>query len=374
MTDLDFIQIALELAAQGAALVSPNPLVGAVVVKDGLIVGQGYHRYDELKHAEVWALEEAGPRARAATVYVNLEPCSYQGGGKRTPPCVQALLDVNVRRVVASMLDPNPRVNGNGFAQLRAAGVEVNVGLMEEQAQRLNEKYVKHVTTRMPFVHLKMACSLDGRIATRTGESQWITGEEARAASQSLRHEYDAILTGIGTVLKDDPLLTDRTQQLRRQPLLRAVLDAGLRMPLESRLAQTAHQLPLLVFTAQEAPAACQASLEALGASVVRVRALDGLLDLAAVLEELGRRQITGLIVEGGAEVAGSFIERRLVDKVTFFIAPKIIGGREAIPAIGGQGIKHLRDALHLRDVEVIRRGDDLEVTGYPRHPDRAIH
>ncbi len=373
MPDLDFIQIALELAAQGAARVSPNPLVGAVVVKDGQIVGRGYHRYDELKHAEVWAMEEAGPQARGATVYVNLEPCAYQGAGKRTPPCVQALLDTNVRRVVASMLDPNPRVNGNGFAQLRAAGVEVEVGLMEDQAQKLNEKYVKHITSRMPFVHLKMACSLDGRIATRTGESQWITGEEARAASQSLRHEYDAILTGIGTVLKDDPLLTDRTQQLRRQPLLRVVLDAGLRTPLRSRLAQSANDLPLLVFTTPDAPAASQASLEALGASVVRVDSQDGRLNLTAVLEELGRRQITGLIVEGGAEVAGSFIERRLVDKVTFFIAPKIIGGREATPAIGGQGIEHLRDALHLRDVEVIRRGDDLEVTGYPRHPDRAI-
>lgn len=366
MTDLDFIQIALELAAQGAARVSPNPLVGAVVVKDGLIVGQGYHRYDELKHAEVWALEQAGPQARGATVYVNLEPCAYQGAGKRTPPCVQALLDANVRRVVASMLDPNPRVNGNGFAQLRAAGIEVEVGLMETQAQRLNEKYVKHVTTQMPFVHLKMACSLDGRIATRTGESQWITGEEARAASQSLRHEYDAILTGIGTVLKDDPLLTDRTHQQRRRPLLRVILDASLRTPLASRLVQTANDLPLLVFTAQDASAARREALEALGASVVCVDSQAGQLDLTAVLEELGRRQITGLIVEGGAEVAGAFVERQLIDKVTFFIAPKIIGGREAKSAIGGQGIEYLRDALHLRDVDIIRRGDDLEVTGYP--------
>ncbi|MGH9843834.1 MAG: bifunctional diaminohydroxyphosphoribosylaminopyrimidine deaminase/5-amino-6-(5-phosphoribosylamino)uracil reductase RibD, partial [Blastocatellia bacterium] len=196
MDDLEFVQLAAQLAAQGAGLVSPNPLVGSVVVKDGQIVGRGYHRYDDLKHAEVWALEEAGENARGATVYVNLEPCSHQGSGKRTPPCVKALIDAGVRRVVASMVDPNPRVNGRGFDQLRAAGIEVTIGALEAEAQRLNEKFIKSVTTGLPFVHLKTACSLDGRIATRTGDSKWITGEAARAASQAMRHEYDAILVG----------------------------------------------------------------------------------------------------------------------------------------------------------------------------------
>ena len=370
-TDLDYIQQTLQLAAQGAALVSPNPLVGSIVVKDGEIIGRGYHRYADLKHAEVWALEEAGARARGATVYVNLEPCAHQGAGKRTPPCVQALIDAGVKHVVASMVDPNPKVNGRGFALLREAGIEVTSGLMEREAQQLNEKYAKFVTTGRPFVHLKTACSLDGRIATRTGEAKWITGEEARAASQSLRHDYDAILVGIGTVLADDPLLSDRTLQLRHRPLARVVLDSELRTPLTSQLIKTARELPLIIFTAKEqkkrGAAARQQALEEAGAVVVRVEAQAGRLNVASVLDEIGRRELTSLLVEGGAEVAASFIEQRLVDKITFFIAPKIIGGREAVPAIGGNGCEHLSDAFNLREVEVVRRGDDWEVTGYPK-------
>lgn len=374
MVDLDYIQQTLQLAAQGAALVSPNPLVGSVVVKNSKVIGRGYHRYADLKHAEAWALEEAGPLARGATVYVNLEPCAHKGEGKRTPPCVQALIDARVKRVVASMVDPNPKVNGRGFDMLREAGIEVVVGLMEREAQRLNEKYIKFVTTGRPFVHLKTACSLDGRIATRTGDTQWITGEEARAASQSLRHDYDAILVGVGTVLADDPLLSDRTQQLRHRPLTRVVLDATLRTPLSSQLVQTAAELPLIIFTAEaqkkrgaDNGAARGEALEQSGVAVVRTTASDGKLNLANVLDELGQREVTSLIVEGGAEVAASFIEQRLIDKVTFFIAPKIIGGRDAIPAIGGLGCERLSDALELREVEVVRRGDDWEVTGYPR-------
>lgn len=384
MTDLDYIQLTLQLAAQGTGLVSPNPLVGSVIVKDGEIVGRGFHRYDDLKHAEVWALEEAGERAQGATAYVNLEPCSHQGNGKRTPPCAQALINAGVRRVVASMVDPNPKVDGRGFEILREAGIEVEVGLMEREAKRLNEKYAKVVTTGRPFVHLKTACSLDGRIATRTGESKWITGDEARAASQELRHEYDAILVGVGTVLADDPMLSDRTNKPRRRPLTRAVLDAGLRTSPTSKLAQTAREYPLIVFTAErpedvrtysvtnpgyvegfDENLARQEMLEAVGAEIVRVSAHNGLLDLQSVLAELAERQLTSVIVEGGAEVAGSFIEQKLIDKVTFFFAPKIIGGREAFPAIGGRGIEHLSDALKLRDLEIRQCGEDLEVTGY---------
>jgi diaminohydroxyphosphoribosylaminopyrimidine deaminase/5-amino-6-(5-phosphoribosylamino)uracil reductase len=369
MTDLDYIQLTLQLAAQGAALVSPNPLVGSVVVRDGQVVGRGYHRYDELKHAEVWALEEAGPRACGATIYVNLEPCGHQGAGKRTPPCVQAVIEAGVKRVVASIVDPNPQVNGRGFARLREAGIEVEVGLMEGVARRLNEKYTKFVTTGRPFVHLKIACSLDGRIATRTGDARWITGEEARAASQMLRHDYDAIMVGIGTVLTDDPLLSDRTGQLRRRPLRRVLLDSGLRTPSTSQLVATARDLPLIIFTAEFGGGQSdrRRELEALGAEVVPVVADGGRLNLWHVLEELGRRQVTSLIAEGGAEVAGSLIEQRLVDKVTFFIAPQIIGGREAVPAVGGGGSERLSDALTLGEVELVRRGVDWEVTGYPK-------
>jgi diaminohydroxyphosphoribosylaminopyrimidine deaminase/5-amino-6-(5-phosphoribosylamino)uracil reductase len=382
MTDLEYIQLALQLAAQGAALVTPNPLVGSVVVKDGEIVGRGYHRYDDLKHAEVWALEEAGESARGSTVYVNLEPCSHQGPGKRTPPCIRALMDAGVKRVVASMVDPNPSVNGRGFELLREAGIEVAVGLMEREARRLNEKYVKFITTGLPFVHLKMAASLDGRIATRTGESKWITGEEARAASQRLRHEYDAILVGIGTVLADDPALTDRTREPRRRYLVRVLLDSKLRVSFESQLVMSADRWPLIVFTTEPvvdvkdfnnptdsiiSHMAEQMTLVNYGAEVVTVASRSGRPDLKAVLAELGRRQLTSLLVEGGAEVAASFIEQRLVDKVTLFIAPKIIGGRDALSGIGGSGIAKLSDALELEEVEVVRLGDDWEFTGYPK-------
>jgi diaminohydroxyphosphoribosylaminopyrimidine deaminase/5-amino-6-(5-phosphoribosylamino)uracil reductase len=382
MDDLVFVQLAIQLAAQGKGLVSPNPLVGSVVVKDGEIAGRGYHRYDDLKHAEVWALEEAGERARGATVYVNLEPCSHQGTGKRTPPCVKALIDAGVKRVVASMVDPNPQVNGRGFDQLRAAGIEVDVGVMEREARRLNEKFVKFVTTGLPFVHLKTACSLDGRIATRAGDSKWITGQEARAASQRLRHEYDAILVGIGTVLTDDPLLTDRTQLPRRRPLARIVLDSSLRIPLESQLVRTARDWPVIVFTAKREEARAGAfptlaqsfvpwktKLEALrefGVEVIRLEPDRGRLDLKTILSTLSGRNLSSVIVEGGAEAAGSFIAERLIDKATFFLAPKIIGGRDAVPAIGGEGIERLSGAIALGEVEVVRRGDDWEFTGYP--------
>jgi diaminohydroxyphosphoribosylaminopyrimidine deaminase / 5-amino-6-(5-phosphoribosylamino)uracil reductase len=382
MTDLDYIQQTLQLAAQGKGQVSPNPLVGSVVVKDGQVIGRGFHRYAELKHAEAWALEEAGDNARGATIYVNLEPCSHNGNGKRTPPCVEAILKAGIRRVVASMVDPNPKVNGRGFELLRAAGVAVSTGLMEREAKQLNEKYAKVVTTGLPFVHLKTACSLDGRIATKTGESKWITGEQARAAGQGLRHEYDAILVGINTVLSDDPLLTDRSGLLRYRPLVRVVLDAGLRIPPSSQLGKTAREIPLRVFAGDQeildgmgfsiytewgnSLEERKAKLESLGVKVVQV-AVDGAqLALKEVLRELAKHSLTSVLVEGGASVAASLIEQRLVDKISFFFAPKIIGGHEAKSAIEGEGIARLTDALELRDLIVTPRGSDLEITGYP--------
>jgi diaminohydroxyphosphoribosylaminopyrimidine deaminase/5-amino-6-(5-phosphoribosylamino)uracil reductase len=387
MTDLEYIQLTLELAAQGRGLVSPNPLVGSVIVKDGEIVGRGFHRYDEIRHAEAWALEEAGARARGATAYISLEPCSHDGAGKRTPPCVQALVNAGVKRVVAAMIDPNPQVNGRGLEMLRAAGIEASVGLMEKEAQRLNEKYARYVTTQMPFVHLKIACSLDGRIATRTGQSKWITGEEARAAAQALRHESDAILVGINTVLADDPLLTDRTGKPRHRPLTRVVLDAGLRTPISSQLVQTARAHPLIIFAAQEemvdnmgfpiyadsgdtAEERGQALISR-GVEVIRVGSDGGLLDLQQTLKTLAARSLTSVLVEGGAEVAASLIEQNLADKVSFFIAPIIIGGREAKTAIGGHGIEDLNCATQLREIEIRTHGRDLEITGYSSKAER---
>ena len=381
MTDLEYINQTLQLAVQGKSLVSPNPLVGSVVVKDGEIVGRGFHRYDDFKHAEVWALEEAGERAKGATIYVNLEPCSHHGNGKRTPPCVEAIIKSGVRRVVASMVDPNPKVNGRGFEMLRAAGIEVSVGVMEKESLLLNEKFVKVARTGLPFVHLKTACSLDGRIATRTGESQWITGEESRAASQQLRDEYDAILVGINTVLADDPMLTDRSGNPRHRPLTRIVLDAALRIPPTSKLVKTVRETPLLVFAANEeildgsgfdiytdwgnSIDARQKLMQSLGVEVVRVPVNGGQLQLLQVLKALTAHSLTSVIIEGGAAVAGSFVEQKLIDKVTFFFAPKIIGGFEAKSAIGGEGFAKLSEVLQLRDVVVTPRGGDFEMTGY---------
>ena len=374
MTDLDYIRMTLDLAAQGKSLVSPNPLVGSVIVKDDAIVGRGYHRYQQLKHAEVWALDEAGPQARDATVYVNLEPCSHDGAGKRTPPCVKALIEARVKRVVASLVDPNPRVNGRGFDQLREAGIDITVGVLEEEARKLNEKYLKFVTTGIPFVHLKVASSLDGRIATRTGESKWITNQHSREAGQGLRHEYDAILVGIGTVLADDPNLTDRTGRPRRNPLVRGVLDDALQIPLTSRLVATAAEVPVIVFTAR--PDSAQADwdnrrreLVRRGVTVVEVASDHERLHLGEVLERLAAHHVTSVLVEGGGAVTASFLEQGLVDKITFFIAPMIIGGLRAIPAIGGSGVERLADACRLTRLEVRQRADDLEITGYPRFP-----
>jgi diaminohydroxyphosphoribosylaminopyrimidine deaminase/5-amino-6-(5-phosphoribosylamino)uracil reductase len=382
MTETDFLRLTLELAAQGKGQVSPNPLVGSVIVRDGKVVGSGFHRYSEIKHAEVWALEEAGSLARGATAYVSLEPCSHNGEGKRTPPCVQALIDAGVQRVVAAMIDPNPKVNGRGFAMLRAAGIEVSTGLMKDEAERLNEKYIRYVTTRLPFVHLKTACSLDGRIATPTGESKWITGEAARRASQHLRGEYDVILTGIGTVLADDPLLSDRSGMPRHRPLMRVVLDAGLRIPPAAQIVRTASELPLIVFASQSemidsmgfpisrewgaTAEARQKVLESCGVIVIRVSSDGGRLNLTEVLQHLGRLSYSSVLVESGSDIAGSFIDGKLVDKMTFFIAPKIIGGRDALPAIGGQGVEHLAQVQHLKNVSFNRHGDDIEITGYP--------
>ncbi len=361
-TDEDYIRLALDLAASAKGEVSPNPLVGALVVKDGRIVGRGVHRYADVKHAEVLALEEAGEQARGATLYTNLEPCCHYG---RTPPCTEAIIRAGIVRVVASMKDPNPQVCGRGFEALRRAGIRVEVGLAEVEAHQLNEKFVRYITSGRPFVHLKIAMSLDGRIATASGHSRWITGEASRHAVQHLRYEYDALLVGIGTVLADDPELTLRLSRPRHRPLVRIVVDSHLRIPVTSKLVHTARQWPLWVFTT-DPPGEKAQLLREQGASVIAVPARDGRVDLLAVLEELGRREITSLLVEGGAEVFAAFLQQRLADKLTIFIAPKIIGGRHAIPAIGGADIATLDRALSVRIVNIGRSGEDIEITAYP--------
>jgi diaminohydroxyphosphoribosylaminopyrimidine deaminase / 5-amino-6-(5-phosphoribosylamino)uracil reductase len=363
-TDRRLMGRALALASQGVGQVSPGPLVGCVIARAGEVVGEGFYVYEQLKHAETYALEQADPRAKGATAYVSLEPHAHHG---RTTPCTDALIKAGIARVVAPIEDPNPKVSGKGFQHLRRAGVDVLVGLLAREAEKLNEKYLHFRRTGRPFVHLKLAASLDGKIATRTGDSRWITGPESRARVHELRSEYDAILVGAGTALADDPLLTDRSGRKRRRPLVRVLLDEQLTIGIGSRLVTTANEAPVLIFAGGLRDASIGDELEAHGIEVVRGGANANGRDLVAVLDELGRRELQSVLIEGGAGVAGHFLDAGLVNKVSFFLAPIIIGGRAAPNAIGGEGAEKLVDALELQDVEVIERGRDIEVTGYPK-------
>jgi diaminohydroxyphosphoribosylaminopyrimidine deaminase / 5-amino-6-(5-phosphoribosylamino)uracil reductase len=359
-TDRRMMARALELAAMGAGRVSPGPLVGCVVISPGgEVVGEGFYLYEEVKHAETTALQQAGEKARGGAAYVSLEPHAHYG---RTSPCTDALIAAGIKRVVAPIKDLNRQVSGKGFAHLRAAGIEVHTGLMAHEAERLNEKYLHYMGTGLPFVHLKLAVSLDGKIATRTGDSRWVAGEESRARVQELRHEYDAILVGAGTAAIDDPLLTDRSGFARRLPLVRIVLDNTLKLSTQSQLARTAAETPIIVFTTEAADPHKIKQLEEQNIEVVKS---DGR-DVLSVLEELGSRSLLSVLVEGGSGVAGTFMDAGLVNKVTFFIAPKIVGGREAPGAVGGVGVERMVDAIPLEDMEIVRRGLDVEITGYP--------
>jgi diaminohydroxyphosphoribosylaminopyrimidine deaminase / 5-amino-6-(5-phosphoribosylamino)uracil reductase len=358
-TDRQMMTRALALAARGTGQVSPGPLVGTVIVDaEGEVAGEGFYLYEQVQHAETIALAQAGERGRGGTAYVSLEPHAHQG---RTPACTDALIKAGIRRVVAPVDDPNPKVSGRGFAHLRAAGVEVCTGLLADQAARLNEAYMHYMRTGRPFVHLKLAVSLDGKVATRTGDSRWITGVEARARGHELRHRYDAIMVGGGTVRADDPLLTDRSGRKRRRPSVRVVLDQCLHTSPDSKLAQTANESPVLLFSGSVAEAPVISALQSRGVEVV-----NGKRELITVFDELGRRSLQSVLVEGGATLAGLLLDAHLVNKITFFIAPMIIGGQGAPSAIGSEGAQKIADALQLEHVEVERRGRDIEITGYP--------
>ena len=343
-TDRCMMARALDLAKQGVGQVSPGPLVGCVIVdSQGEIAGEGFYIFEELNHAETIALTIAGEKARGGTAYVSLEPHAHHG---RTPPCTDALIAAGIKRIVAPIEDLNPKVSGKGFAHLRAAGLAVETGLLAEEASQINEAYLHYMRTGRPFVHLKLAVSLDGKIATRTGDSRWVTGSESRARVHELRHACDAILVGAGTVAKDDPLLTDRSGLPRRRPLVRVVLDDKVGLSPESKLATTTFEAPVLVFGRSENTD--------LADKKIQIVSLDPS-DLCLVLDTLGRRSIQSVLVEGGPTVAGSFIDAGLVNKVSVFIAPKLIGG-----------VDRMSDALELQQVEVVQRGRDIEVTGYP--------
>jgi diaminohydroxyphosphoribosylaminopyrimidine deaminase/5-amino-6-(5-phosphoribosylamino)uracil reductase len=357
---MDYMKRALALTRKALGATSPNPAVGAVLVKEGQVIGEGFTQPPGQAHAEVVALEKAGAQARGATLYVTLEPCCFQG---RTPPCTRALVEAGVAQVHVAALDPNPRVNGKGIRELEAAGVKV---LLEEheEAHQLYEAFAKHIKTGLPFVTAKFAASLDGKIATRTGHSQWITGEEARALVQELRRASDAIMVGVNTVVRDNPRLTVRDKDgrpLARQPL-RVLVDSKGRTPPNSRLLGEPGQ----TLVATTATATGRGTLETAGAQVLELPSTVQGVDLEELLKELGRRDVVSLLVEGGGALLGSMFDLGLVDKVLAFIAPVIIGGREAPSPVEGYGPKTLVQALKLRNVAVERVGKDILVTGYP--------
>lgn len=360
--DEEYMRMALALAARAKGRTSPNPMVGAVLVSEGRVVGRGYHRYAGGPHAEVYALREAGERARGATLYVNLEPCSHFG---RTPPCADALIAAGVKSVVAAMEDPNPEVSGKGIARLMAAGIEVRTGLLRDRAERLNEVFIKYITRRLPFVALKCAMSLDGKIATWKGASRWITGEKARDFVHHLRDTYDAVMVGIGTVLQDDPQLTTRLKRGKGRNPLRIVVDSKLRIPLTSRVLTDTAVAPTLVVTTPDASPEKAEEIRARGAKIMRVEGGPSGVNLAALLRELGKIGVTSILIEGGGELNASAFLSGIVDKVYAFIAPKIIGGRGAITPVEGDGVEEVGDAIPLHFSTFRRLGGDLLIEAY---------
>jgi len=362
--DSTLMRRALELAARGTALAHPNPRVGALIVRGHQKIGEGFHAYDQLDHAEIVALKQAGEKARGATLYVTLEPCCTTG---RTGPCTSAIVAAGIARVVAAMDDPNPAVAGRGFAQLRAAGIEVQTGVAEDSARRLNEGFAKWIRTRLPFVTLKSALSLDGRISARPGKSTLITGEAARAAVQRLRHSSDAIVSGIGTVLVDDPLLTDRTAEPRRRKLLRVILDSRLRLSPKSRIAKSADG-DVLVFTTQSLESAKARALQKAGIEVVRTRPRNrrGRVCLDTVLAELGRREMLDVLLEAGAELNGAALAAGIVDKLVLFYAPKLIGAA-GVPFAEAPPPASPSKLPELLAVAVGECGPDIAIQGYLR-------
>lgn len=372
--DERYMWMALDLARRGCGKTSPNPMVGAVVVKGGEVVGTGFHKKAGDQHAEVVALLEAGGRARHATLFTNLEPCSHQG---RTPPCTEAILQAGIRRVVLATVDPNPLVSGRGIRKLKEAGVKVKVGVLEEKARRLNEIFFKYITTKTPFVMVKAAMSLDGKIATTTGESRWISGEKSRKFAHQLRAVSDGVMVGINTILRDDPLLTVRLENKGGKQAanpVRIVVDSRGRMPLDSKVVKTARETKtILATTSLVEPEKLEAFQEA-GVEVLILPRQGDQVDLPELMFALGKKEISALLVEGGGTLNYSFLNAGLVDKVYFFIAPFLLGGENAPTPVGGAGVYALEESWKVQDLELKQLDNDLLIIGYPVRREEVVY
>jgi diaminohydroxyphosphoribosylaminopyrimidine deaminase/5-amino-6-(5-phosphoribosylamino)uracil reductase len=360
LNDEYYMGLALDMASKASGQTGINPVVGCVVVKNGRIIGIGTHLKRGTGHAEVHALQMAGDEAEGSTVYVTLEPCSHFG---KTPPCCERIIAAKAARVVVASGDPNPEVSGRGIARLREEGIDVTVGVMEQQSQQLNEKFNKYITTRLPFVTMKTASTLDGKIASRTGDSRWVTGAAAREQVHTLRHQHEAIMVGIGTVLADDPLLNTRASVPAIDPV-RIIVDSKLRLPLDARVV-TDRSIRTIVLTSGEASAEQRVALEAAGVEVV-VCGTDAKVDLAAAMKKLGELEIGSILLEGGGQLNGAMLEAGLIDKIVLYYAAKIIGGADAPGTFTFAGIEKMADAIQLEQVSVEMAGEDICVSGYP--------
>lgn len=378
-SDQNFLRQALQLAQKSFGLASPNPNVGAVLVdSSGEVLGEGFHTYEGKKHAEILALEQAGKKAQGATLYINLEPCSHRG---RTGPCADALIAAGIKRVVACTADPNPAVSGRGFARLRQAGVQVTSGVLEEDARPLNDAFARYIRYRLPLVTLKAAMTLDGKIAPPPDDLSsgrlpeggptggWITSDEARAHVQLLRHQHDAILVGVGTVIADNPLLTDRSGLPRRRPLLRVIMDSHLRLPRESRILQTAKDDVLVFCSFAEEKRKQQLQDQGIQVEQVASSGPNGRPDLQAICRCLAEREITSVMIEGGAMVNWTALASGTADKVFFYYSPKILAGTGSVPFAAGAGFRKMSEAAHLKWLRLHRFGEDFAVEGYLRDP-----
>jgi diaminohydroxyphosphoribosylaminopyrimidine deaminase/5-amino-6-(5-phosphoribosylamino)uracil reductase len=359
MNDEQWMKRALRLAEKGRGRTSPNPMVGAVLVKNGQVVGEGYHARAGEAHAEILALRQAGEEARGSTLYINLEPCIHYG---KTPPCAPAVIEAKVRRVVIGMEDPNPLVTGRGLKSLKKAGLDVEVGVLEKECRRLNEAFCKYILKKEPFVILKVAATLDGKIATREGDSKWISGETSRHFVHRMRDQVDGVVVGIGTVLKDDPQLTARIKK-GRDPY-RIILDSRLRIPEDAKVIGNSPSKTIIATT----ELAARDKIERLEKKGVRILTLDskqGRVDLKNCLSKLGEMGMMSLLVEGGSQVNGSFLDEGLIDKILFFLSPKLIGDREALGIFGGSGKANLKETIPLNELRVRRMGEDILIEGY---------
>ena len=358
MTDENYMREALRIAKNSIGRTSPNPMVGAIIVKENRIIAEGWHRQVGTEHAEIHALKMAGELAKGATMYVTLEPCSHFG---KTPPCANAIVDAGIKKVFAAMSDPNPKVSGNGFKILRDSGIDVEVGLLEDEARWLNEIFLKWVTTKLPFVTIKTAMTFDGKIATSTGQSKWITSESSRQRVHEMRDIHDAVMVGIGTVLNDNPILTARIYGGKNP--IRIIVDSNARTPLSSNVV-TNHQAKTIIAVTKNAP---QGRIEALKNHGVEIifAGDDSQVDLNILTNELASREITSIFVEGGGTLNFSLLENDLVDKMYAFIAPKIIGGRESITSVEGIGFKNISDAITLKNISTEMIENDILISGY---------